>query len=131
MQHYPFPSGLFNHTPQSHRLEHTSMGDYTFSNNVVPEALRVVNQGSYFYKPPALAVGLLTFAPPLSRRFAASDIDIIPHFGLVVNRKHLSNIGFPRSLRCFLFYSTVIVTWNVCVPALAVMMQVPALTPVM
>ena len=36
------------------------MGDYIFSNNVVLEALRVVNQGSYSYKPPALAVGLLT-----------------------------------------------------------------------
>ena len=60
MQHYPFPSGLFNHTPQCHRLEHTSVGDYAFSNNVVLEALRVVNQGSCSYKPPALAVGLLT-----------------------------------------------------------------------
>ena len=57
-QHCPYPTGLFNHGPQSCRLGITSAGDYIFSRNVVFETLRVVNQarGSH-HKPPALAVG--------------------------------------------------------------------------
>ena len=45
MQHCSLPSELFNHIPQSVGLGFTSHGAYTFSDNVVPEALRVVNQG--------------------------------------------------------------------------------------
>ena len=44
-QHCSYPSELFNHVPQSYRLGITSVGAYTFSHNVVPEALRLVNYG--------------------------------------------------------------------------------------
>lgn len=55
--------------PQSCLIAHRSAADlgkcppvpiHTFLSNVVLEAPRVVNQGSCFHKPPALAVGLLT-----------------------------------------------------------------------
>jgi len=44
-QHCPYPTGLFNHGPQSCRLGITSAGDYIFSRNVVFETLRLVNIG--------------------------------------------------------------------------------------
>mgnify|MGYP006962273646 CR=1 FL=1 len=44
-QHCPYPTGLFNHGPQSYRLGITSAGDYIFSRNVVFKTLRLVNIG--------------------------------------------------------------------------------------
>src|SRR5699024_12125402 len=55
-QHCPYPSGLFNHAPQCGRFGYharrclcasqtTIVSRLAFSDNVVPEALRVVSQG--------------------------------------------------------------------------------------
>ena len=65
-QHCPYPSGLFNYAPQCGRFGYharrclcasqtTIVARLAFSDNVVPEALRVVSLG--FFKPPNLFVG--------------------------------------------------------------------------
>ena len=43
MQHCSYPSELFNHIPQSVRLESTSYGAYVFFDNVALEALSLIN----------------------------------------------------------------------------------------
>lgn len=58
----PFPqSCLITHRRAADLGKRPPVPIHTFLSNVVLEALRVVNQGSCFHKPTALAVGLLTY----------------------------------------------------------------------
>lgn len=74
-QHCPYPTGLFNHVPQSCRPGITSTGDYIFSLNVVSLTLRLVNLGLLLVR--HFSDGLLTASFVDSEKYDSSMIILI------------------------------------------------------
>ena len=88
LKHCSYPSELFNLKPQSLGLGLISQSAYIFSDNVVLEALRLVNQSLFFTSSHLFRWGLLTYHHPFLYFF----VFIITYLMLFVNN------FFPKSV---------------------------------